>query len=76
MDSIIVRFPDGTKEFRYPERALEEGDVIWHDGERYRIVSIYVDEGDRATAVVELASGSLADKLASEEGGIRLLAMD
>ena len=26
MSSIIVRFPDGTKEFRYPTNGLKEGD--------------------------------------------------
>ena len=76
MDSIVVRFPDGSKEFRYPDRELEEGDVIWHDGERYRVVSITTDGDGRAAAVVELDTDSLSDKLQSEEGAIRLVAME
>jgi hypothetical protein len=30
MPALIVRFPDGTREFRYPERPLDVGDGIWH----------------------------------------------
>ena len=40
MGSMVVRFPDGSKEFRYPEKMLVEGDVVWHDGERFRVVSV------------------------------------
>ena len=44
--------------------------MIWHDGERYRIVTITVD-GDQASMVVEADSG-IGDLLQSEEGGVRL----
>jgi hypothetical protein len=30
--AIVVHFPDGTREFRYPAKPLEDGDVIWHEG--------------------------------------------
>jgi hypothetical protein len=73
MSSIVVRFPDGTREFRYPQKMLEEGDVIWHDGARYRVISVSTD-GDEAPpfVVVEPESPSLDEKLQSEEGAIRL----
>ena len=71
MSSIVVRFPDGTKEFRFPEEKLEEGDVIWHDGQRYRVVSVSTDGAEQASVVVQLDSG-FADTLRSEEGAIRL----
>ena len=67
---LVVRFPDGSKEFRYPETLPEEGGVIWHDGERYRIVTITVD-GDQASMIVE-ADSEIGDLLQSEEGGVRL----
>ena len=51
MSRMIVRFPDGDKEYRYPEKDLHEGDVIWHDREAYRVVSISRN-GD-AVATVE-----------------------
>jgi hypothetical protein len=73
--SITVRFPDGSREFRYPERALEEGDTVWHAGQRYRVVSVQT-EGDVSTVVVESDSGELADDLRSEEGGVRLEPLD
>lgn len=69
MNSILVRFPDGTKEFRY--QVLAEGDVIAQDGERYRVVSVSADDADRAVAVVERDS-TAGDLLRSEEGAIRL----
>jgi hypothetical protein len=67
---LVVRFPDGSKEFRYPETLPEEGGVIWHDGDRYRVVNITVDD-DQASMVVEADSG-IGDLLQSEEGGVRL----
>jgi len=36
--SILIRFTDGTREFLYPSRELKEGDHVWHDGVRYRIL--------------------------------------
>ena len=67
---LVVRFPDGSKEFRYPETLPEEGGVIWHDGDRYRVVNITVND-DQASMVVEADSG-IGDLLQSEEGGVRL----
>ena len=29
MSSIVVRFPDGSREFRYPEKVPNAGDVVW-----------------------------------------------
>jgi hypothetical protein len=57
MSSILVRFPDGTKEFRYQEVMLEAGTVVWHEGASYRVVS--VEDGEQAIAVVESASPSV-----------------
>jgi hypothetical protein len=70
--SMVVRFPDGSKEFRYPEKVLVDGDVVWHDGERFRVVSVTTDENDRAVVIVEADSG-IGDMLRSEEGAVHLV---
>ena len=72
MSSMVVRFPDGSKEFRYPEKTLAEGDVVWHDGERFRVISVSTDEKDRAVVIVEADSG-IGDMLRSEEGAVHLV---
>jgi hypothetical protein len=69
---MVVRFPDGSKEFRYPEKVLVDGDVVWHDGERFRVVSVTTDENDRAVVIVEADSG-IGDMLRSEEGAVHLV---
>jgi hypothetical protein len=74
-DVLVVRFPDGTKEFRYPEKMLEADDVIWHEGARYRVLSISAD-GGAPTAIVEPESSSLGELLQSEDGAIRLTAFE
>ena len=75
MASIVVRFPDGTKEFRFPENMLEENDVIWHAGAPFRVVSVSSDGDEWAVVTVEPDSG-LGDVLRSEEGAIRLAPLD
>ena len=72
MDSILIRFPDGTKEFRFPGKPIVEGDTIWHDGEHWRVIKISPDGGHRDVAIVERASDDLSDLLVSEEGAVRL----
>ena len=67
---LIVRFPDGTREFRYPKRMPKVGGLISHDGEQFRVVSIHTD-GDVASLVVEGDLG-VGDLLRSEEGSIQL----
>jgi hypothetical protein len=75
MNVIVVRFPDGSREFRYPERELEPGDVIWHAGESYRVVHVSEDGGP-PTVTVEPESDGLGDLLSSERGGIQLVAVE
>jgi hypothetical protein len=70
--SVIVRFPDGSKEFRYPENGLEEGDVISHAGGRYRVVSVRMDGDRHDVTVVAAEPDGLMDLLQSEEGAIDL----
>jgi hypothetical protein len=71
--ALIVRFPDGTKEFRYPEQRLEVGDAIWHDGTRFHIVSISENgDQDQLTVTVEPDPQGLGDILRSEEGALVL----
>jgi hypothetical protein len=69
---LVIRFPDGTREFRYPDKMLEVDDVVWHDGARYRVLSISLDGGRPPVAIVEPESSSLGEMLQSEEGAIRL----
>ena len=75
MSPFVVRFPDGSKEFRFPEKMLEAGDVIWHEGERYRVVHVTTDDGN-SSVTVELDSEDLGDLLSSERGGIQLVSID
>jgi hypothetical protein len=71
--SVIVRFPDGTREFRYPEKMLEEGDAVWHDGVRYRVLSVSTDAEERVVVTVEPDSNDLGDVLRSERGAVELV---
>ena len=75
MNSIVVRFPDGSKEFRFPDKMLEQGDVIWHAGEAFRVVNVTMDDGERPVVSVERDAG-LGDTLRSEEGAVRLTPFD
>jgi hypothetical protein len=74
--SIVVYFPDGTKEFRYPSRPIAEGDVIWHAGARYRVLSVVEEDGRPLTVTVEPDSDELGDILRSEKGGLELVPID
>lgn len=76
MSSVVVRFPDGSKEFRFPERMLEEGDIVWHDGQRFRVIHVGSDEDGRPFATVEPDPDGLEDVLSSERGGIELVPID
>jgi anti-anti-sigma factor len=74
--SLIVYFPDGTKEFPYPLQPLAEGDVVWHDGERYRVLSVLQEDGRPLTVTVEPDSEKLGDIFRSERGGLRLVPLE
>jgi hypothetical protein len=76
MSSVVVRFPDGSREFRFPEKALEEGDVIWHEGQRYRVVHVGSDDGENPVVTVEPESDDIGDLLQSERGAIALVPVD
>ena len=76
MSSIIVYFPDGTREFVYPANALNEGDSIWHDGARYRILSIVQNDGLPLKATVEPDTDGLGSLLTSEKGALRLVPVE
>jgi hypothetical protein len=72
MSAFIVHFPDGSKEFRYPARPLEEGDVAWHEGVRYRVLAVTEEDGRQATVTVEPDSDDITDVLSSERGSLAL----
>ena len=72
MPSVIARFPDGSKEFRYPENGLAEGDVISHAGSPYRVVSVRADGDRHDVTVVAADPDGLMDLLRSEDGAIEL----
>jgi hypothetical protein len=71
MPSVIVHFPDGSKEFRYPENGLEDGDVISHAGSRFRVVSVNAD-GERHTVKVVTAHPDDLRDILTLEGSIEL----
>jgi len=75
MASITVRFPDGAKEFRFPEKLPVEGDALWHEGQRFRVVSIQSTDDQHAIVIVE-ADTTFADTLRSEEGALTLEPMN
>ena len=68
MSTIIIRFPDGTREYRYSGRDVEQGDVIWHDGEEWTVLAVVTNDGGPQTATVEPNADGLKDKLQSEKG--------
>ena len=68
---VIVHFPDGSREFRYPSRKLERGDVIAFNGDKYRVVDVTSD-GDGYSVIVEPDSDDLLDLVRSERGAIEL----
>lgn len=72
MSAFVVHFPDGSKEFRYPARPLEEGDVVWHEGARYRVLAVTEEDGRQATVTVEPDSDDITDVLSSERGSLAL----
>jgi hypothetical protein len=72
LSTIIIRFPDGTREYRYTGRSVEQGDVIWHDGEQWTVLAVVSNDGGPQTATVELNSDGLIDKLQSEKGAVEL----
>jgi hypothetical protein len=69
---VVVHFPDGSKEFRYPAEPLKAGDVVWHEGERYRVLQVSTD-ADTTSVTVELDSEDIGNLLSSERGGIVLI---
>lgn len=71
MSSVVIHFPDGSKEFRYPAKTIEEGDRLWHDGEAFRVLAI-ADGTGVLQVTVELDSTGLGDLLSSERGGVVL----
>jgi hypothetical protein len=75
VSSMVVNFPDGSKEFLYPSRELKEGDAVWHNGVRFRVLSIVQNDGRPLTVTVESVSDELGD-LRSEEGGLVLAQAD
>jgi hypothetical protein len=74
--TVLVRFPDGSRDFRFSEKTLKVGDVVWHDGARYRIVDISADERDETVVIVEADSDDLGDLIESKKGGIELLPLE
>ena len=48
-----MRFPDGTKQYRFPTQLPEAGAALWHDGEHYRVISVSADGNGASSLVVE-----------------------
>ena len=76
MPALIVRFPDGSKEFRYSARPLEVGDAIWHSSTPYHVVSVEDADGEQLAVTVEPDPESIGDLLMSEEGALVLVPAD
>jgi hypothetical protein len=52
------------------------GAVIWHLGQRYRVVHVVTHDHQSASITVEPDSGDIGDLLSSERGGIELTPVD
>lgn len=76
MNNVVVHFPDGSREFRFPEEPLEVGTVIWHLGQRYRVIHVATDDDQGASVTVEPDSEDIGDLLRSERGGTQLVPVD
>ena len=76
MSSITIRFPDGSREFRYPAKPLSVGDVLYHENVPYRVISLTDNGEGRDFAVVEPVSDGLGVLLQSEEGAVHLVGVD
>jgi hypothetical protein len=76
LSNVVVHFPDGSREFRYPPEPLVEGDIIWHDAQRYRVVHVGTDDEENPVVTVEPDPDDIGDVLSSERGGIRLVPVD
>lgn len=61
MSTIVIRFPDGTREYLYKGRDVTTGDRIWHDGEHWRVLAVSSNDGRPQTATVERDSDGLTD---------------
>ena len=72
LGTIIIRFPDGAREYRYRARDVLEGDVSWHDGRQWKVLGVISNDGRPQAASVELDSDDLMNKLRSESGAIAL----
>ena len=53
-----------------------EGDIIWHDAQRYRVVHVGTDDEENPVVTVEPDPDDIGDVLSSERGGIRLVPVD
>ena len=76
MSSITIRFPDGSRDFRYPPKAPEVGDVLYQENAPYRVISVTGDGDGRDIVIVEPVSDGLGVLLQSEEGAIHLVGVE
>lgn len=76
MSNVVVHFPDGSREFRFPAEPLEVGSVIWHLGQRYRVIHVVTDDEQNVSVTVEPDPDDTGDLLSSERGGIELVPVD
>jgi hypothetical protein len=72
MQREICRPAPGEPEYRYTGRDVEQGDIIWHDGEHWTVLAVVSNDGGPQTASVEPNSDGLIDKLQSEKEAIEL----
>jgi hypothetical protein len=73
MASMTIRFPDGDREFRHTHRLLAVGDVLMHDGEPFRVITVSFADADHAVVVVVPDSAELGEVLRSEQGALELV---
>lgn len=42
--TVVMHFPDGSREFRLPTQLPDVGDFVWRDGHRYRVARVDADQ--------------------------------
>lgn len=75
MNRINILLPDGTRELRFPSTGITEGDVLYYDGDRYRVTGVS-EVGGRDTATVEPVPDDLDGLVSVDKGAIHVLPSD
>ena len=69
MSSIVIRFPNGDRHFHMSTKLYKAGDLVQHNGTRYRVTDVRPHR-DAYLVTVEPDLPTIADLMKSEEGAM------